>query len=469
MPKYQMTTDGKGVESAQTLPVLNPATEEVIAQVPNASRTDVDAAVESAERAFQVWKATTRESRNRCIGAMLEAIKDNADALAELLTQEQGKPKQAALDEINLCLQWCEVFMGTELPDKVLEDNDASRVELQHKPLGVVAGIVPWNFPLVFAVWKLVPAALTGNTVILKPSPYTPLTTLKLGELIARAFPAGVVNILSGGDELGRWLVEHPGIQKVSFTGSNGTGKKIMASASADLKRLTLELGGNDAGIVLNDVDIAQVVEKIFWAAFYNSGQVCVALKRLYVHEDIYEALGAALAAYAQHIPMGNGLDEGVVLGPVQNKMQFDKVCELSESARKEGGRFLCGGEVSVDKGYFFPVTIVADLDDDARLVKEEPFGPILPILKFSDIDDVVARANNSTSGLGGSVWARDLKRGVEIAGRLECGTAWVNNHGAIRPDVPFGGAKESGYGVENTELGLAEFTQLQVVNITKA
>lgn len=468
MTDYKLTINGKAVQTNKTFPVLNPATEEAFAEAPEATRDHLESAVKAASSAFKNWKNTSIESRRNAVLALSGQIHENLEELAALLTQEQGKPLQAAKDEILATLHWCQTFCQTDLPVDIIEDNETSRVEVHHLPLGVVGGIVPWNFPFMIAIWKILPAVLTGNTIILKPSPYTPLTALKLGEMTSKVFPAGVINILSGGDDLGRWMTEHPGIAKISFTGSSATGRKIMASAAGDLKRITLELGGNDAGIVLPDVDLKKVVEPLFWSMFYNSGQVCAALKRLYVHEDIYEALCGALAAYAQYIPMGNGADEGTALGPIQNKMQYDRVCALAASAKRDGGRILCGGEATDGPGYFFPVTLVADLDEDAELVREEPFGPIVPILKFSDIDEVIERANALNVGLGGSVWTSDLERGTEIAARMECGTSWVNKHADVRPDVPFGGIKQSGIGIENTALGLAEFTSIKVINIAK-
>jgi acyl-CoA reductase-like NAD-dependent aldehyde dehydrogenase len=466
MSDFQLTINGKGVDAERYFEVINPATETLVARAPDAGRTQLEATVVAANAAFVSWGQSARSERNSHVQQLMGLLQENLESLAQLLTQEQGKPLQDARDEVGACLMWCEAFVHTRLTNKILQDTPENRIELQHRPLGVVAAIVPWNAPLMVAVWKLLQAVLSGNTIIIKPSPYTPLTALKLGEFCRQAFPPGVVNVLSGGNEVGQWMTSHEGIHKVSFTGSTNTGKQIMASASGNLKRLTLELGGNDAAIVLNDVDVAAVTEKLFWSAFYNAGQICAALKRLYVHEDIYEALCQALVSYAGYIKQGNGLEEGVAMGPVQNRMQFEKLCELSRSVQEEGGRFLCGGVVTAQQGYFFPITLVADLADDSRLVSEEQFGPILPILRFSDVDDVIERANNTPYGLGGSIWTNNLELGAELANRLESGSAWVNQHAAVRPDVPFGGAKQSGIGVENTELGLAEFTRVQVINV---
>jgi acyl-CoA reductase-like NAD-dependent aldehyde dehydrogenase len=313
-----------------------------------------------------------------------------------------------------------------------------------------------------------VSALYTGNTFILKPSPYTPLATLKVGEIMKDVFPAGVVNVLAGGDELGAWMTEHPGIDKISFTGSVATGKKVLASTAATLKRVTLELGGNDPAIVLDDVDVKSVAKKVFFASFVNSGQVCMAIKRIYAHEKIYTELCEALVAEAKKAKIGNGLDPGTELGPLQNKMQYDKVVDLIKDTRKAGGKFLAGGEIPAGPGYFLPPTLVTDIADDSRLVQEEQFGPIVPILKFSDIDDALRRANDTRYGLSASVWTKDIARGAEIAARLEVGTAWVNQHRTTSAFVPFGGAKESGLGRQYSALGLKSYMEPEVISVAK-
>jgi acyl-CoA reductase-like NAD-dependent aldehyde dehydrogenase len=277
-----------------------------------------------------------------------------------------------------------------------------------------------------------------------------------------------VLNAVSGTDELGAWMTAHPDIKKIVFTGSCATGKKVMASAAGNLKRLTLELGGNDAAIVLPDADVDALAPRIFGAAFINSGQTCAAIKRLYVHDSLYDRMCGALKAIAQTAPVGNGLDENVVFGPLQNRMQYDKVVALVEDAKANGARILCGGTPPGGPGHFYPLTLVADIEDGTRLVDEEQFGPALPIIRYHEVDDAVRRANASEYGLSGSVWGSDLDAARAVAERLECGTAWVNKHAAIAPNVPMGGVKASGMGVEFGEEGLAEYTDIQVVSIDR-
>jgi acyl-CoA reductase-like NAD-dependent aldehyde dehydrogenase len=359
-------------------------------------------------------------------------------------------------------------IVGIEIPVETLVDNEQQHIELRYRPLGVVGIITPWNAPVNLALGPLVSALYTGNTVVLKPSPYTPLTTLKLGELMRPIFPAGVVNVLAGGAELGRFMTEHPAIDKISFTGSVATGKKVLASAAGTLKRVTLELGGNDPAIIMDDVDPKAIAKKVFFASFVNSGQVCMAIKRIYAHEKIYDALCEALAEEANKAVVGDGLDPKTELGPIQNKMQYDKVRAIIEDTKRRGARILAGGDVPDRPGYFVTPTIVVDVPEDSRLVREEQFGPIVPILKFNDLDDALARANDTRYGLSGSVWTSDVDRGAEIAAKLEVGTAWVNQHRATSAFVPFGGAKESGYGRQYSVLGLKGYMEPEVISVAK-
>ena len=468
MSDATLLIDGQAVPTEATFGVVNPATEEVFAQAPDASRENLDAAVAAARAAFPGWRAKSLDERRAVLLAMADAVEADLPTLSELLTREQGKALSHAQFEVGGTAMWMRALATIDLPVEVLSEDDATRVELHRRPLGVVGAITPWNYPLLLSMWKVAPALLTGNTMVLKPSPYTPLAVMRFGEIVREIVPAGVLNVVCGGDDLGRWITEHPDVDKISFTGSGPTGKKIMASAAGNLKRITLELGGNDAAIVRADADPEEIAGPIFDMAFQNSGQVCGAIKRLYVHDDVYDAMCDALVARAREKTVGDGLAEGTDYGPVQNAAQYDIVCDLAKSAATDGGRFLVGGEPEPGKGYFFPLTIVADLTDGHRLVDEEPFGPILPVIRWSDDDDVIRRANDTRFGLGGSVWSADTDKATEMAARLETGSAWVNQHFNLSPFLPFGGVKESGMGVENGPWGLAEFTSTQVLNVKK-
>ena len=473
MPNFQMIINGERVSAEEHFAVRNPATEEVITMCPLATSQDLDNAVAAARRAFKPWSALSDKDRKQKIRELAGVIEANADELATLLSQEQGKPLQGfanmgAYFEVGGAQAWCLATAEMDLPVEIVEDTDQQRVEIHRKPLGVVGSITPWNFPLMIAIWHVIPALRTGNTVVLKPSSLTPLATLRFVELANTILPPGVLNIVTGEGGLGRKISSHPGIDKIVFTGSTGTGINIMKNAADTLKRLTLELGGNDAAIVLPDVDPKIIAPKIFAAAFVNNGQTCAALKRLYVHEDVHDELCEALSEIANSVKTGNGLDADVDFGPVQNREQLDYVCELADDARANGARFLSGGEAMTGPGYYYPITLVANVSDGVRLVDEEPFGPILPIIRYSDVDDAIRRANDSPNGLGGSIWSQNLELAQQLASRLECGTVWINNHAAIQPNVPFGGIKRSGFGVEFSTHGLKEYTSIQSVFISK-
>lgn len=462
---YQMTINGRLASARSTFTVANPAGG-IAGEAPNAAPADLDAAVSAAQDAFVDWSAKSDDELREACEAVTATIADHAEELAQIVTAEQGKPLNGLGSrwELGGAQAWAGHTAGLSLPVKVLQDNNEGRVELHRKPIGVVGSITPWNFPVLIAVWHILPALRTGNTVVIKPSPYTPLATLRLVELINEVLPAGVVNAISGDDgdvNLGAAMSSHPGIRKIVFTGSCATGEKIAASAAATMKRLTLEMGGNDAGIVLPDVDPAAIAEGLFWGGFINNGQTCAAMKRLYVHDAVYDDVCAALVDFAKNIPVGNGADEHVILGPVQNRMQFDKVKRLVEAAKTKG-QVLLGGEAG--EGLFFHPTIIADLENGDPLVDEEQFGPALPVIRFHDLDDAIAAANDSPNGLGGSVWSADIDQARQIATRLQCGSVWINKHGAIQPNAPFGGVKASGLGVEFGEEGLAEYTDIQVV-----
>ena len=465
---FSLLIDGALEQSAAHLDVIDPALGTVFARCPVARQGELDRAVAAARRAFPAWRARSFAERAALVKELSQRLRERQKELAELLTREQGKPLVQSIAEIDRGAAQSDGMVGIEIPVEVLADDADKHIELRYRPLGVVGIITPWNAPVNLALGPLVSALYTGNTAILKPSPYTPLTTLKVGEILNEVFPAGVVNVLAGGDELGAAITAHRDIDKIAFTGSVATGKKVLASAAATLKRVTLELGGNDPAIVLDDVDPQAVARKIFFASFVNSGQVCMAIKRIYAHETIYNDLCNALVLEAKKAKVGNGLDPATELGPVQNKMQYDKVVSIIEDTRKAGATFLAGGDVPAGPGYFLPPTLVTDIADDSRLVQEEQFGPIVPILKFSDIDDALRRANDTRYGLSGSVWTKDVQRGAEIAARLEVGTAWVNQHRTTSAFVPFGGAKESGLGRQYSALGLKSYMEPEVISVAK-
>jgi acyl-CoA reductase-like NAD-dependent aldehyde dehydrogenase len=352
-----------------------------------------------------------------------------------------------------------------DLPLKVLKETDSVRIVQQRVPLGVVAAITPWNFPMLLLMVKVAPALLAGNTMVLKPAPTTPLTTLRFGEICAEILPPGVVNIITDLNDLGDALTSHPDVAKVAFTGSTATGRKVMASVAGTVKRLTLELGGNDAAILLDDVNLKEVAPKIFAGAMGNSGQVCLAIKRVYAPDALYDELCVELARLAEAAVVGDGLQDGTEFGPVQNKAQYEKVLGFIEDGRARG-KIIAGGKRTVGQGYFIAPTIVRDIPDDARLVREEQFGPVLPVLRYSDLDDAIARVNDSEYGLAATVWSSNLERAYAVASRIDSGTVWINKHRDMSPGIPFAGAKQSGHGTEMGQEGLEEFTQARVINM---
>lgn len=473
MQQFSMIINGQPVHAAETFDVINPATGTAFAQCPDGNTDFVDQAVAAARAAFPAWSRTPDAERKAKLHAIADALEAHMPELMELITKENGKPLGGLNGigsgmEVGGAMAWTHYTAELDLPVDVIQDNEEARVEVHRKPLGVVASITPWNWPLMIAIWHVIPALRAGNTVVMKPSAMTPLATLRFAEIANEILPPGVLNIVTGEAGVGSAITHHPDIDKIVFTGSTPTGKNIMEAASGNLKRLTLELGGNDAGIVLPDVDVKAIAPKLFGVCFHNNGQTCACLKRLYVHESIYEELCQELASLAKSVVVGDGLKEGTELGPVQNKAQLEIVVELAEDARAQGGRFLAGGHVIEGGGYFFEPTIVADLTDGTRLVDEEPFGPILPVIKYTDIDEVIERANRNENGLGGSIWSSDPAKAAALAQRLECGTAWVNDHGSVQPDAPFGGVKQSGIGVEFGHYGLEEYTSLQTLKIAK-
>lgn len=454
-------TDASGQE------VINPATEEVVGAYEPSTVDELDAAVTRAAAAQKEFARLSDEERCELLRQAADAIEQATEALVQLLSREQGKPLNGpnARFEVGACADWLRATASFPSPDYTAVDADITAT-VHYRPLGVVGAIGPWNWPMMITIWQLAPALRMGNAVVVKPSEYTPLSVLALGKVLESVLPAGLVQVLPGGGEIGAALAGHRGVAKLMFTGSTATGRKIARSAADNLARVTLELGGNDAGIVLDDADPAAIAEDLFWGAFINTGQTCAALKRLYVPASLYDAVCEALVAVAQASPMGVGLDEANVLGPLQNRQQFEIVDRLVKAAKESGARVLLGGDPDYDApGYFYPTTLVADIDPNNPLVVEEQFGPALPIVKYEDLEWAIGEANRLDVGLGSSVWSADGQRARAVAARLEAGTTWINGHGGVDPRVPFGGIKSSGYGVEFGVEGLKGLAYPHIIN----
>ncbi len=448
--------------------VLNPATGEVLGHVPNHSEEDLERVIDKARSVQPVWAALSDSERCDALRAAADEVERNAEALAQIIMREQGKPLSGpgARFEAGAVSAWLRATAAVTLEPDVVVDDEQVTATMHYRPIGLVGAIGPWNWPAMIATWQFAPALRMGNAVVMKPASDTPLSVLATAHLVNRHLPEGLFTVITGRGSLGSAISKNPAFGKLTFTGSTPTGKVIAREAADHLARCTLELGGNDAGIVLPDVDPKEIAEGLFWGAFINTGQTCAALKRLYVHDDVYDAVVEALVEVASEMPMGPGGDEANVLGPLTNKGQFDVVDELVEDAKQRGGRILLGGDPNRDApGFFYPTTLVDGLNDDARLVVEEQFGPVLPILRFSDVDDAIARANSVDVGLGASVWSADKEQAKAVAARLEAGTVWVNAHGTLHPMAPFGGVKQSGYGVEFGAEGLKAFGLPQVIH----
>lgn len=466
---FVMTIDGRSATSAGTEPVYNPATRQLLAVVPSASREQLDEAVAAAREAFPGWAATPLARRQELVSAIGERLEAHAAEFIALLTAEQGKPREMSEWEVYGSATWFREVATQSLPEEVIAEDAERKVITRHTPLGVVAAIVPWNFPILLTVWKIAPALVAGNAMIVKPSPFTPLCDLKLVELVQDLLPPGVLSAVSGGDELGKWITGHENIAKVAFTGSTETGKHVMRSAAGSLKRVTLELGGNDPAIVMGDVDPQKVAPQLFWAAFQNNAQFCNATKRMYIHDSVYDELRDALVEYAKTVVVGDGANAETQLGPIQNEPQYRKVAEYFDDCVANGYTFALGGQIDADAaGWFVPVTLVDNPPEDSRLVAEEPFGPILPLLRWTDEAEVVRRANDTPWGLGASVWGADLEAIQRIARQLEVGTVWLNEVHQYSPHQVFGGHKHSGIGAENGLAGLAEYTNHQTITVNK-
>ena len=470
MTEYAMSIDGKQVRSETAeggFDVLNPATEEAFARAPECSESQLTAAVEAAQRAFGSWRKD-EDARRKLLLTAAERLAEKTPEIARTLCLEQGKPLAQATGELLSAVAQLKATAAMPIPRVVTQDDAKSKIEITYRPFGVVAAITPWNFPILIAMSKIAPALLAGNSVVLKPSPYTPLATLALGEVLNNVLPPGVLNVVSGGNALGGQLTAHPLVRKISFTGSIGTGKKVAQSAAADLKRVTLELGGNDPAIVLPDADVQAIAARLYWSTFFNCGQICLAVKRIYVHESFFEPLTAALTKLAQSTVVGDGLDPKTQVGPLNNAMQLERVIALTEDAKSRGARVHAGGERLGRKGYFYPPTVLSNVTDDMPIVAEEQFGPVLPVLAYSDLEDAVQRANATHFGLGASVWGSDLARATEVAEQIDSGTVWINQHVALTHKAPFTGAKQSGIGRASGRWALESFLQEHVINTNR-
>ncbi|CEJ93495.1 hypothetical protein VHEMI09078 [[Torrubiella] hemipterigena] len=446
---------------------IDPATEETLWPVPVASQQDLDEAVASARLAFTEWSARDHAARVQCLGALADKLEAHASELTTLLHRETGKPLEFAKGEILGGIATLRSHLAWSVPDEVQKDDHEVKVVIQHAPLGAVAGIVPWNFPFQLSIIKIAPALAVGCTLILKPSPFTPYTALKIGEIAAQVLPPGVLQILGGDDNLGPWMTQHPGIDKVSFTGSIATGKRVVAATSETLKKVNLELGGNDAAIVTADFDPAEAAAMVARSTFAHSGQICIATKRIYVHESVLDEFMGHFTAIVRGYKQGEGF-----CSPIQNRMQYEKVKSLYQYCKENGYQVAVG---SCDRawndsepGFYMEPAVILNPPDNSRVVQEEAFGPIVPVMSWKDEEDVVRRANDTLTGLGGTVFCRDQQRAWKLASSLTTGNVWVNSGLKMDPVALFGAQKQSGIGCALGPLGLKAFTTTRTITYWK-
>ncbi|EXJ90736.1 hypothetical protein A1O1_03840 [Capronia coronata CBS 617.96] len=461
--------DGQPRTSKTKYHGIDPTTKQPNWDVPVASPDDVEAAVAAANKAFADWKTTSWAYRTERIGRFKEALEAYEDEMIELLLKETGKPRQFGAQEVKSCAHFLDWHLGMKEPQGESYDFPDKSIVNKFVPLGVAAAICPWNFPLLLSLGKVLPAVQMGNAIIVKPSPFTPYTALKMVEIANTVFPPGLVQALGGDDKLGPALVDHPEIHKISFTGSIATGKRVMAAAAKTVKRVTLEMGGNDPAIVLPDADIAKAAPMVAMGAFFNTSQVCIASKRIYVHSSQYDAFLEALTNVAKSLKVGTPNEDGVMLGPIQNSMQYEKVKSFFRDAKSQGYKFALGSsDVPESQGFFINPTIIDNPPDDSMVVTEEPFGPIVPVQKYEDVEEVIRRANNSKAGLGATVFGKDPKMLQYVADRLEAGSVWVNSYPAAGPQAQFGGVKESGIGTEFGTMGVLAYANVKAITTFK-
>ncbi len=456
---HSMTLDGQGVDGAGTFEVRNPATGVVFAQVPEASPAQVDEALDAALRAQADWRSD-RALREKTLNALADVLTAHAGEIGRTITCEMGKPLPQATYEATAAAAYFRYYAGLELPVAVIRDDESVRVELRRKPVGPVAAITPWNGPIILMAAKVAAALAAGNPVILKPSPVSPVSSLLFGELVRNIVPPGLLAVLTGSGDIGRWITEHPAVRKVTFTGSIPVGKQVAIAAARDLKRVTLELGGNDPVIALDDVDAGGFAEKVVGRALINAGQICIAPKRIYVPAGRHDEFADAFAAAVGGVQVGNGLDPKTVMGPVSNRNQYDFVAGLVEDAERSGGRVVRGTAPTDGRGTFLPPMVVTGVGRGSRIVDEEQFGPVIPLIAYRDVDDAVEQANDTMYGLGASVWSADEERAEVVADRVEAGHTWVNTHFAsLGPEQALVGVKWSGMGIEGGPWGMEAFT----------
>lgn len=465
----KMIYAGKQIEGLGVgIDVINPATEQAIIEVKSATEQQVKEAIQSAKQAFFHWETTDESRIKEILNAIAADIQAEKSEIASLITQEQGKPLHLANMEVDMGLYWLQMTNEMQIPVQTHIDPMGKKMNVYHRPLGVVASITPWNWPFMIAIWHIVPALKAKNCVINKPSEFTPLSTIKLVEIINRHVPAGVCNIVLGGGEVGAALSSDHDIEKAIFTGSTPVGQKILAASVNDLRHIVLELGGNDAAIVLSDVDIAEAAQKIFMSAFFNAGQTCACIKRLYVHESIYDDMVNALVDIADQQILGNGMDASTTFGPLQNEKQYLKVKKLIDHALENGAVISNRVQVTVpEQGYFLRPLILTSVSEESEIFTTEQFGPVLPVVKFSDIGEVIIASNQSDYALGGSIWTKDIAQAEQIASQMQTGTVWINSHSDVSPFAEFGGWKKSGLGFSFGLDGLLQFTKKQAIHYT--
>ncbi len=473
----KMFIDGQwaDAQSGETFQVFNPATGELVDSVPKGGREDVRRAVDSSRAAFEKWSRRPAIERSRVLLRLAETVRANVEELATSLTQEQGKPMGESRSEVNSFANTCEYYaglIGRERGAQTQFSTGEGFFLVTKRPLGVVGAILPWNFPVSLMGWKVGPGLAAGNTFVVKPSSTTPLTDLRLAALLVKGgLPPGAVNVVTGpGGVVGEEIIDNPKVAKIAFTGETATGKRIMQGSSKYLKRLTLELGGSDPMIVCDDADIGLAVEGATWGRFRNCGQSCTSVKRLFLFDSIADQFVKKFTEKVKTIHIGNGLAEGTHMGPVHSKEQRDKVEEMVEDAEGRGAKTIVKGgrpeEKELQKGNFYVPTILGDVDYDARMAKEECFGPALPIFVVKDLEEAIERANDTIYGLGSSVWTKDLEKAYHAAESIEAGTTWVNSPPISRAEVPFGGFKQSGFGRELGIEGLEHYYETKSIQV---